>query len=133
MTTKQNHNKMKNLKTTIESILKYEKKKMNETIEKLNENYVSNFGWYGEEAFRLSYKVQQLTRIIDDMKLDDVEDSDFELVVVKRYINSYETFIKTSYNVRVNSTGSLHREVSTWTYQTNLDLLNFLEQMIAIK
>ena len=113
---------------TISSSLKYETRKMEQNMAKLQENFLHNFAWNGEDAYKQAYHVKELQKILTDMMVE--EDMDKDLEIAEWYIRDYSKFIRRGYNVRENSTGALHREVSTWKYVVTIEILDYLEAIV---
>jgi conjugal transfer/entry exclusion protein len=120
-------NKSDNVKSVMFSI-KHAEEKVEQLQSRLNENYLGNFAWAAEDLWRQSFIVIDLKRKLN--YLLDEETSLTELEKINEIIDTYQNILDRTYNVRSNSSGSLHREVSTWEYQENLDLKRFFKTLL---
>jgi len=95
---------------------------------KLDSNYCYWFAWVGEDIWLDSYKYEFCKSIIQQ-----IEDGDeLSTAILERRINQLERYVSDVYNVRQNSTGSLHRESSTWQFIASMHLLSFLKSLFQI-
>jgi hypothetical protein len=62
--------------------------------------------------------------------LDDINSDLTEFEECKIIIKGYEQYLENDFNVRSNSSGTLHRETSTWKYQSILELKKFFVNLI---
>ena len=120
-------NKSDNVKSVMFSI-KNAEAKVEQLQSRLNENYLGNFAWAAEDLWRQSFIVIDLKRKLN--YLLDEETSLTELEKINEIIDTYQNVLDRTYNVRSNSSGSLHREVSTWEYQETLDLKRFFKTLL---
>jgi hypothetical protein len=91
---------------------------------RLMENYTYQLSWIGEDLFMEQYKLEHYKAILEDVvKLGEQESMSYWLERFNGHINQ-------DYNVRENSTGSLHREVSTWKFIATMQMLKELKQII---
>jgi hypothetical protein len=123
---------MKNQAITIQSEIasqiNYLKTKIVEAETKLNQDFLYYFAWVSEELFMYKFQINEL-----QFKLEFILNIDNELLVIeecKMIIKSYQHFLDSEYNVRNNSSGTLHRETSTWKYQSILELKKFFVNLI---
>lgn len=110
------------LAETLTNYSNYYSRRVNENQAKFAENVVYYFSWLGEEIYKESYLVSYYNSMLNDL-LTESEDN-----VLEYTIANLKQYCKSSYNVRENSSGSLHREVSTWKFQCNLELIDQLEK-----
>lgn len=110
------------LEVTLQNYVNYYSRRVNENQAKFAENVVYYFPWLGEEIYKESYLVSYYNSMLNDL-LTGSEDN-----VLEYTIANLKHYLRSSYNVRANSSGSLHREVSTWKFQANMDLLDQLEK-----
>jgi hypothetical protein len=92
--------------------------------DQLKENFVYHFPWIGEDLYKETYLVAHYNHMLADLTTESEE------TVLEYNIANLKNYLKSSYNVRENSSGALHREVSTWKFQANMDLLEQLEKFI---
>lgn len=108
--------------TRLEQILQAKIAQADHTIQKdqqrLAENFIHNFAWCGEALYKALWMSQYCKNMLEDCEVHGAE------AVGNRMLKSLLSNVSRVYNVRVDSTGSLHREVSTWQYQLQLELLN---------
>ena len=112
------------LEATLQNYVNYYSCRVNENQAKFAENVVYYFSWLGEEIYKESYLISYYNSMLNDL-LTESEDN-----VLEYTIANLKQYCKSSYNVRENSSGSLHREVSTWKFQCNLELIDQLEKFI---
>jgi hypothetical protein len=121
-------NQLISITSEIESQINYLKNKIVESETKLNQDFLYYFAWVSEELFINKFKINEL-----QFKLEFILNIDDELLSIeecKMIIKSYERFLDSQYNVRSNSSGTLHRETSTWKYQSILELKKFYQNLI---
>jgi hypothetical protein len=114
------------VKSTLESTLtnyaKYHQQRVDKMQDQLKENFVYHFPWIGEDLYKETYLISYYNSMLVDLVVES-EDN-----VLEYTIANLKHYLRSSYNVRENSSGSLHREVSTWKFQANMDLLDQLEK-----
>lgn len=119
------------IKFIIETDIAFHQKEVDTCKQKLNEDFIYWFAWKGETLWSNEYMLKELTSVYD--KIKDSQDTDEVLKRINSRIESYEEFLENSSNVREDSSGSLHREVSTWKYTCKLQLKrklnNYKKQM----
>jgi hypothetical protein len=120
-------NKSDNVKSVIFTI-KHAEGKAEQLQSRINENYLANFAWAGEDLWRQSFIVNDLKRKLNYLLDEEVPFT--ELEKINEIISSYQDILDRTYNVRNNSSGSLHREVSTWEYQETLDLKKYFQTLL---
>lgn len=111
---------------------------LNLNIEKLqarlDEDFVYQLPWVGEELWQKSFEARYINEVIKAMEgLEQSTSSDNPCPVRQViFINCKQLKEITTrpYNVRVNSTGSLHREVSTWQFQVQLELYLYFNELL---
>ena len=111
------------MKKHLESQIKYSDKKLTEMKTKLMANYCSQLPWLGEDIYKYEFKLDHYKSMLSDF------DKHTEEEILVYWIEKFTTFIKHSYNVRENSTGSLFRECSTWKYICTIELLEELKSI----
>jgi hypothetical protein len=89
--------------------------------EKFAEDFIYSFKFYGEDMCVESIWVQQLNWLVRC-----INDGETIECIFTKYLNMYEGHLKHSYNVRVNFTSALARELSIYEYQTYMELHSFL-------
>jgi hypothetical protein len=99
--------------------------KRNTLLENLKENVSYQFAWIGEDLYMTSYKADHYQWIY---KMGSLEGNTI-MEMLEYKIEELKSYVKHSYNVRQNSTGTLHREVSTWQYIASMELINELENL----
>ena len=128
---------MKN-KYTISELLNnyssFHQLRVDELMTKLNSQYLFEFAWIAEDIYKLKYNISYYNSIVSDIiNKDQFMINETEPTtnrdVLNYHIKKLSDYCKTAYNVRENSTGTLHREVSTWKFQCNLDLIEVLEKV----
>jgi hypothetical protein len=100
-------------------------KKIEHFKEKFEEDYLYAFKWYGEEMCIQNIWVTQLTWILQKIQVQAYSKSE----IFAYYINLYENYLKSQYNVRSSSTSALDRELSVFTYQTYIELLSYMNNL----
>jgi hypothetical protein len=125
----QKQNKMNKFPTTIEqeiqSEINYLQTKIIEAETCLQKDFLYYFEWVSEELFMNKFKINELQYKLEFMLNTTIDN---ELLIInecKMIIKSYERFLDSQCNVRSNSSGTLHRETSTWKYQSILELKKF--------
>ena len=116
------------IQSEIQSQIKYLQTKIIEAETKLNQDFLYYFAWVSEELFMYKFKINEL-----QFKLEFILNIDNELLIIeecKIIIKGYEQFLENDYNVRSNNSGTLHRETSTWKYQSILELKKFFVNLI---
>lgn len=123
---------MKNSIITIKAEIAHEivylQNKINEAEANLNRDYLYYFEWVSEELFINKFKINEL-----QFKLEfilNINDPFLAINECKMIIKSYERFLDSQCNVRSNSSGTLHRETSTWKYQSILELKKYFVNLI---
>jgi hypothetical protein len=96
-------------------------------IEKLQVNletdFLGQFAWNAEELWKTSWTNMYFKSIVEwtiEMNEEDARE------YIAEEIQRLKHFCLRSFNVRVNSTGALHREVSTWEFQCKLEAIETL-------
>jgi hypothetical protein len=97
------------------------------SLQKFQEDFCYQFSWSGEDTFKTCFEIQELSKIVADM--EDIGEQNS----AKRWVKYYRDYCSRPYLVRENSSGSLHREASTYIFQVMLDICNYLESMIDNK
>jgi hypothetical protein len=106
----------------IEGLINFNQGKISEMNEKLTQNFVYHFSWVGEDLFMRHFKNDMYKAL---------------LIIINEYgakealnieINRLKAYTSSPYQVRENSTGSLHREVSTWKFICMLESLKDYEE-----
>jgi hypothetical protein len=106
-----------------------EQKELNvfEMNKKLIENVCYNLPWICEDLYIESYKLDHYKAILKDM----VKDCELTYEEIFDYwITKFQNFISQDYNVRENSSGTMHREVSTWKFVATMQMLKELKQIV---
>lgn len=91
---------------------------------RLEENYCYYLSWCGEDLWRNEYKAAFFRGLLEELE------GDYSERVFQNKIGLLKTYCSRSYNVRENSTGSLHREISTWRFMCDLEILETLEAYV---
>lgn len=119
---------MKTTKNALET-LKYDiaflEKNVAEGNKKLAENFTYYFPWLGEELWVNTYKAAYMKSALEDTNGGRPLE-----VVLAHHIKFLRDYTSRVYNVRENSSGSLHREVSTWKFQANMALAEYFEAIL---
>jgi len=104
----------------------YGKRKV-ELLDKLADNVVYQMSWVTESLFENAFKERVFDEInIMMVKCDDVDIA--EAIEIK--IKELQQFISSPNNVRENSSGSMHREVSTWKFVASIELIKELQSLV---
>lgn len=93
-------------------------------MDDLSSDITYKFAWIGEELFKESLKADVYLHI----KNASQEELTLEDAISER-IKGIQQFLSSPYNVRENSSGSLHREVSTWKYIAFMEVLQELQSI----
>jgi hypothetical protein len=97
--------------------------RVSELMVKLESDYLYQLPWLGEEIYKYKYTIAYYKSMLNDLQ------SETDGVVLGYHTRMLLNYCKRAYNVRENSTGTLHREVSTWKFQCNLEILEKIEQL----
>ena len=101
---------------------------------KLNENYIYWLPWVGEEIWVESFMVEHYNSMIKEIEELVIEESKHETYeIFQHWLERSEKYVSESYNVRENSTGALHREVSTWKYIAHMNLIKEIKSIMRLK
>ena len=103
----------------------YEKNRAS-ALARLAANVTYEFSWVGEDLFLASYKADQYARILMIQETNDCTLTE----AIEHSIEELERYISNEYNVRENSSGSLHKEVSTWKFIASMQLVKELKSVI---
>jgi hypothetical protein len=87
----------------------------NELIQKFTGDVTYHFAWIGEELFKASYKCDWYKGWMNNLNNHDG-------ITIDVIMKEIENFLSRSHNVRENSSGSLHREVSTWKFICTMEI-----------
>ena len=112
----------------IASEINYLQNKIIEAETCLQKDFLYYFEWVSEELFMHKFKINEL-----QFKLEFILNIDNKSLIIdecKMIIKSYERFLDSQCNVRSNSSGTLHRETSTWKYQSILELKKYFQNLI---
>lgn len=102
-------------------------RRISEDQKKLNENFVYYFSWCGEDLFMNNFKLEYYREVI----IESDKNSDLPVeTIIQHYIKTLNKFIAETHNVRVNSSGSLHREVSTWKFIASMEINKFFNSLL---
>jgi hypothetical protein len=112
---------VKNIEHSIES----NQEKISEMVLKLATNFVYNFSWVGEDLFMRHFKNDMYKALLADINEYGAKPA------LETEIAKLKVYTRSAYQVRENSTGTLHREASTWKFIGMLELLNELESYSA--
>jgi|LakMenE01Jun11ns_1017448.scaffolds.fasta_scaffold9815609_2 hypothetical protein len=110
----------------IEGLIEFNQGKISEMNEKLTRNFVHNFSWYGEDLFMHHFKNDMYKALLIDINEYGAKE------VLTAEIEGLKSYTSSPYLVRENSTGSLHREVSTWKFICKLQLLKEYEEWAKV-
>jgi len=113
--------KAQNLKENLEQTIKYNQIQIDKAKANLAENFVYHFPWVGEELYKLEYMQDHYKAMLHDI-IEGVEINK----VVEHWDKQFKNYTSRAYNVRENSTGSLFREASSWKFQIQLELSEWL-------
>ncbi len=111
------------LKYTLENYAKYYQQRVDKMQNQLNENFTYYFPWVGEDLYKENYLIGYYNTLLANLVTESEQD------VLEYTIRNLKNYLRSSYNVRENSSGALHREVSTWKFQANMELLDQLEKL----
>jgi len=114
---------MKNLQQELEATIQYNQKQIDEAKAKLAENFVYHFPWVGEELYKLEYKQDHYKAI-----LHDITEGVAMVKIIEHWTRQFKDYTSRSYNVRENSTGSLFREASSWKFQVQMEMAEWLAE-----
>ena len=106
----------------IDWLIKNNQEKISEMVLKLATNFVHNFSWLGEDLFMRHFKNDMYKALLIDINEYGAKE------VLTAEIERLKAYTSSPYQVRENSTGSLHREVSTWKFICKLQLLKEYEE-----
>ena len=116
------------IQAEIASQINYLQNKIVEAETNLSKDFLYYFEWVSEELFKHKFKINEL-----QFKLEfilNIEDEALVIEECKIIIKSYERYLNSEHNIRSNSTGTLHRETSTWKYQSILELKNLFVNLL---
>lgn len=112
---------------TIKYEIQHLERRISEDQKKLNDNFVHYFSWCGEDLFMNNFKLQYYRGVI--IESDENPDLPVE-TIIEHYIKTLNNFIAQTYNVRENSSGSLHREVSTWKFIASMEIAKYFKSLL---
>jgi hypothetical protein len=118
-------NKPEQMQGILKMKMDYLRKKTEKDMKKLQENYVYYLPWCGEELWKNQFMLEHYEYYAKNLP----EDTDAANDYLTRTIKQLKEICMRSYNVRTDSTGALHRETSTWKFQCQLDIIDFLENL----
>lgn len=114
---------MNNVIAELKTRVKYLDAKIEKCQVNLETDFLGQFAWAAEELWKTSWTKMHFERIMDEtLSMNDLEARQ----TIAAEIQQLELYCRRSFNVRVNSTGALHREVSTWEFQCKLDAIDTL-------
>jgi len=116
------------IQSEIASQINYLQNKIVEAETNLSKDFLYYFEWVSEELFKHKFKINEL-----QFKLEfilNIEDEALVIEECKIIIKSYERYLNSEHNIRSNSTGTLHRETSTWKYQSIVELKNLFVNLL---
>lgn len=100
----------------------------------LVKDFTYQFAYVSEELFKLQYVLDVYLTISNEIlevaKKDSVEVAEKE--VINYWLDYFTDYVSKSYNVRVSSSGSLHREVSTWKFICAMELIKELKKLTEV-
>lgn len=115
-----------NTQTQAIEIFNYElqcnQRQIEKAKEQLAENFTHYFPWVAEQLYKNELVCVYVQRILRDMQEESAE------LVIRYRIEQNEQFLGQVYNVRKDSSGTMHRECSLWEYQTCLSFNQWLRQ-----
>lgn len=123
---KTTHNTHADIQMALNSKIKWTQLKVDEDMKKLQENYVYYLSWCGESLWKNQFMLEHYQYYASHLP----EGADTHHEWFTRTIKHLKDICMRSYNVRTDSTGALHRETSTWKFQCQLELIEFLETLI---
>ncbi len=117
-----NNNNMKTEELTTAAFNQF--KEMHEAkrstlLERLAANVTYEFAWQGEDLFFASFKADEYAFVL---RIQAANECTIQEAITYK-IEDLERYISNEYNVRENSSGSLHKEVSTWKFIASMQLL----------
>jgi hypothetical protein len=113
------------IEAEIQSEINYLQNKIIEAETSLQKDFLYYFEWVSEELFINKFKINELQFKLEFMLNTTIDNESLIIHECKMIIKSYERFLDSQHNVRSNSSGTLHRETSTWKYQAILELKKF--------
>jgi hypothetical protein len=120
-------NSSNTIKLEVKSKINYLQTKIDDAEKKLNQDFLYYFAWVSEELFIHKFQITALKFQLEF--LFDINNELSELEECKIIIKSYENFLDSESNIRSNSSGTLHRETSTWKYQAIMELKKFYQNL----
>ena len=115
------------MKVELEKIVEQKEANVYEIKTKLMANVCSQLPWLCEDLYVESYKLDHYKAIVKDLK--ETKDMTNEMIM-EYWTNKFENFISQDYNVRENSTSTMHRETSTWKFIATIQMLKELNKLI---
>lgn len=112
-----------NLSQILNNYVSFYELRVSELMLKLESDYLYQLPWLGEEIYKYKYTIAYYNSMLNDLQ------SETDVVVLGYHIRTLLNYCKSPYNVRENSSGALHREVSTWKFQCNLEIIEKLEKL----
>jgi len=111
-------------KEDLKSFIKTTERRIEKSKASLAENFTYYLPWVGEELYKDEFKIKYYESILTDLT-DMPEDNN----TIEIWIKRLSDFTSRSYNVRENSSGSLHREVSTWKFIATMELIEEMSKI----
>jgi hypothetical protein len=107
-----------------EGLIKFNQSNIEEAEAKLQKNFCHHFPWVGEDLYMWNFRNDHYKAICQDLKEQNSVD-----MVISEWKARLERYVSSAYNVRENSSGSLHREASTWKFIASMKLLEDLRKI----
>ena len=101
-------------------------------LAKLSEDVVYQMKWITEDLFMASFK-ESIYNMIPHIGNNLTENVD-EICIFQKVqwkIADLELHVSREYNVRENSSGTMHREVSTWEFIASMQMIKELKGLVA--
>jgi hypothetical protein len=127
-----NATEIKQLMTSLNYMQEQYAERKADLLAKLSENVVYQMPWVTEELFIASFKLSVYNMIphIGNVLTQNVDEICISQKVQWK-IADLELHVSREYNVRENSSGSMHREVSTWKFIASMQLIKELKGLVA--
>lgn len=124
-----NSNNLNDIKKELQNRIKWLQPRIKESEDKLQQNFTHYFAWVCEDLWKDKFKIDNYQMILFKAENEPIDLIDVTMSKARQLAE----YCTEAYNVRENSTGSLHREASTYKYIASLELLKELNKILNNK
>jgi len=112
----------------LETKLRLKQNELKGSKERLFKDFNNEINWVLRAIYDANQWIEILTFILKDV---DGNDNDYDMieVLIKQFVDRYETDLFRAWNVRKRSTCEVTNMTSTWEFENKIEILNFLKQL----